>query len=88
MTLFLNPLVIEGSPVDSDGNVLRPRQDNIKLELTAEKYEVLRQASSVKFAIRLNTSSDSGSNRPYVRFKKDAAVRINASVKAITNITF
>ena len=87
-TLFAKPLVIEGSPVDSDGNVLRPRQDNIKLELTAEKYEVLRQASSVKFAIRLNTSSDSGSNRPYVRFKKDAAVRINASVKAITNITF
>ena len=87
-TLLVNPIKINGAPVDANGNVLTPLADNVVAELTAEKYNKLREASKVRFAVKLNTSAESNGNRPYIRFKKDAGIKVKASVKAVANITF
>ena len=87
-TLLTNPIKINGAPVDANGNVLTPLADNVVAELTAEKYNKLREASKVRFAVKLNTSAESNGNRPYIRFKKDAGIKVKASVKAVANITF
>lgn len=87
-TLLTNPLKVNGAPVDANGNVLTPLADNAVAEITIEKYNKLREASKVRFAVTLNTSAESNGNRPYVRFKRDARIKVKASVKAVADITF
>lgn len=87
-TLLTNPIKINGAPVDANGNVLNPLADNVVAELTAEKYNKLREASKVKFTVLLNTSTEENGNRPFIKFKKDAGIRVKASVKAVADIRF
>ncbi len=86
--LFDKPISMQGAPVDANGNVLAPLAQTIEVSMTADKYKLLQKASKIKMSVKLNTSSASSGERPYVRFKKEAAIRIKASVKAETNITF
>lgn len=87
-TLFAKPVKMKGAPVDANGNALSPVGETISANLTAEKYEQLKKANKVKSAFKLNSSADSNGNRPYIRFRQDAAVRIKARVKAVTDFSF
>ena len=79
---------MKGAPVDANGNALSPVGETISANLTAEKYEQLKKANKVKSAFKLNSSSDSNGNRPYIRFRQDAAIKIKARVKAVTDFSF
>lgn len=87
-TLFAKPIKMKGAPVDANGNALSPVGETISANLTAEKYEQLKKANKVKSAFKLNSSSDSNGNRPYIRFRQDAAIKIKARVKAVTDFSF
>ena len=87
-TLFAKPVKMKGAPVDANGNALSPVGETIEASLTIEKYEQLKKANKVKTAFKLNSSADGNGNRPYVRFRQDAAVRIKARVKAVTDFSF
>lgn len=87
-TLFAKPIAMKGAPVDANGNALSPVGETIEASLTIEKYEQLKKANKVKSTFKLNSSSDSNGNRPYIRFKKDAAIRVKARVKAVTDFSF
>lgn len=87
-TLFAKPIKMKGALVDANGNALSSTRETMEVHLTAEKYEELKKANKVKTAFKLNSSSDGDGNRPYVRFRQDAAIRIKAGVKAVTDFSF
>ncbi len=87
-SILADYITVNGAPVDANGNVLQPLEQTIEAELTKQKYEQLRQASDVRVKIRLNTTSDSEGYRPHVRFKKEAYIKLSATVEAVLNLTF
>lgn len=87
-TLLTSPLVISSPIVDSQGHILSPTSENIKVTLDDSKYNSLKKAKKIKLSATLNTSKDNQNQQRYVRFSNDAKIKIKASVSATGNITF
>lgn len=87
-TLLTSPLVISSPIVDSQGHILSPTSENIKITLDDSKYNSLKRAKKIKLSATLNTSKDNQNQQRYVRFSNDAKIKIKASVSATGNITF
>ena len=87
-TLLTSPLVISSPIVDSQGHILSPTSETIKITLEDSKYNSLKRAKKIKLSATLNTSKDNQNQQRYVRFSNDAKIKIKASVSATGNITF
>lgn len=87
-TLLTSPLVISSPIVDSQGHILSPTSENIKVTLDDSKYNSLKKAKKIKLSATLNTSKDNQNQQRYVRFSNDAKIKIKASVSAVGNISF
>ncbi|MCH3924812.1 MAG: hypothetical protein LKE30_07845 [Bacteroidales bacterium] len=86
--LLDSPIHINSAPVDNNGKVLAPVTQKLQVEIPEYKYEELRKAKKVYISVVLKTGKSTDGQRHYIRFEKDAKLKMKLGIKARTNITF
>ncbi|MDR0789756.1 MAG: hypothetical protein LBO06_03055 [Bacteroidales bacterium] len=86
-SLLNQAVLIQGANVDSYGNIISPKAQNVNIEVNSSKYEAMRKADKIQIKVVLNTPSVGGS-QPFIRIKKEASLKMKLGVKAQGNITF
>ena len=80
-------VIISGANVDNYGNVISPSLKKTTISANSTNISVLKKSKKLRLKLKLNTSATSDGTKPYIRFKKESKIIINAGVNLNTNIT-
>ncbi|MFA7081704.1 MAG: hypothetical protein WC135_03740 [Bacteroidales bacterium] len=78
--------IISGANIDANGNVISPSTKTTKISITADNFNIIKNANKMKLKLTLNTSSN-GSNKPYIKLDRDSKVSVNIGIDFKANIT-
>lgn len=80
-------VVINGANVDNYGNVTSPSIKKTTISANSTNIAILKKSKKLKIKLILNTSSANDGTKPYIRFKKENKIKINAGINLNTNIS-
>ena len=81
-----NNIIITGANVDINGNVISPSTKTTKITITADNFDLIKNANKMKLKLTLNTSS-SGSTKPYIKLDRDSKVSVSLGIDIKANVT-
>ncbi|MDD2529788.1 MAG: hypothetical protein PHN41_01010 [Bacteroidales bacterium] len=82
-----NDVIINGANVDINGNVTSPSMKKTTISANSTNIAILKKSKKIILKLKLNTSATNDGTKPYIRFKKDSKIIINAGVNLKTNIS-
>jgi hypothetical protein len=80
-------VIINGANVDNHGNIISPSIKKTTISANSTNVSVLKKSKKIKLKLKLNTSSTNDGTKPYIRFKKESKIIINAGIDLKTNIS-
>lgn len=80
-------VIINGANVDNHGNIISPSIKKTTISANSTNVSVLKKSKKIKLKLKLNTSSTTDGTKPYIRFKKESKIIINAGIDLKTNIS-
>lgn len=80
-------VIINGANVDNHGNIISPSIKKTTISANSTNAAVLKKSKKIKLKLKLNTSSTTDGTKPYIRFKKESKIIINAGIDLKTNIS-